>query len=139
MLKSKKMMTRNIPKEGILKDKVTNKPYPILISLFVISLSLLKPLPLVAVVVLSLSIYLLISKERRLIDFYDDYLIFYTDLKNEECYILYVDEILDWRIESCSKLLSLKVTLIDNKVITLSCGSKHKLLKYFKKNIPNKK
>lgn len=139
MLKSKKMMTRNIPKEGILKDKVTNKPYPILISLFVISLSLLKPLPLVAVVVLSLSIYLLISKERRLIDFYDDYLIFYTDLKNEECYILYVDEILDWRIESCSKLLSLKVTLIDNKVITLSCGSKHKLLKYFKQNIPNKK
>lgn len=138
MLKSKKMMVRNLPKDGILRDKVTNKPYPILVSLFVISLLLLKSLPLVAVVILCLSLYLLFSKERRLIEFYDDYVIFFTDLNNEECYILYTDEILDWRIESCRKLLSLQVTLINNKVVTLSCGSKHKLLKYFKQNIPNK-
>ncbi len=78
----------------------------------------------------------LFIKNERLVEFYDDYCVFYrTNAYRDECFLLFWNDILAWEIESGSEYDTLIVTLRNQKRICLKCVSRHKLIRYLKRNV----
>ena len=78
----------------------------------------------------------LFIKNERLIEFYDDYCVFYRmNANKDECFLLFLNDISAWEIHPGSEYDELSVTLRDQRKIVLKCVCKHKLTRYFKRYV----
>ena len=131
-MKSKKMKARNIPKNQNTIDTLTNKTYLFLFFVLLMGIVVSFKFIYVGIIFITFSLFMLLMKKIVVIAFYDDYVVFYLDKMNENVYILYLDEIINWMILNHKRGIEIKVTLKNQETITLNCTTKLKVLKYFK-------
>ena len=73
-----------------------------------------------------------------MIEFYDDYVVFYDEKIVDECFIVFWEDILLWRYQACKGSLDeIEIVLKDERHIRFQVFSKSKILKYFRKYAPN--
>lgn len=138
-VRSQSIKIRNLPQGHKCIACINAKPYLLFAIIGIIGLLLLlkEKYMILGIVFLFGSVYsFLFIKNERLVKFYDDYCVFYrTNAYRDECFLLFWNDILAWEIESGSEYDTLIVTLRNQKRICLKCVSRHKLIRYLKRNV----
>lgn len=138
-VKSKVLKIRNLPTGSKKIDKINAKPYLVLIVFLLVGIMLLfTSFYLIGIVISFLFLYcLLFIKNVTLVEFYEDYAVFYLNNGNEECFILFWEDITSWNIVSSRFDLDvLNIELRNRQCISLKCVSAKKVEKYFAKYAP---
>ncbi len=133
-IRSKVLKNRNIPSSGNLLGKVCSKPYGIIIIGIMMGTILLSNEHYISgiVILFLFSYYLFFVRNLKLIEFYDQYAVFYLHNGKDECYVLFWEDIESWMILSkWNDTDKLKVVLKNHEIITLNCIGKKKIKKYF--------
>lgn len=140
-IKSKILKIRNLPTNGKKIDQINSKPYMCIIVFLLFGIAMLwTSFYLLGIIItLIFLFYLLFVKDKTLVEFYDQYVIFYLNNGKEECFLLFWEDILHWDITQNRKDLDvLNIILKDNEQIALNCLSRKKIEKYFTSNMPCK-
>ena len=138
-VKSKVLKIRNLPTGSKKVDEINAKPYLFLIVFLLIGIVLLfTDLYLIGIVISFLFLYcLLFIRNVTLVEFYEDYAVFYLNNGNEECFILFWEDITSWNIaNSRFDLDVVNIELRNCQCISLKCVSVKKVKKYFSKYAP---
>lgn len=133
-VKSKILKIRNLPTDGKKIDQINAKPYSFIIVCLIAGISLMcTSLYLIGFIITFLFLYyLLFVKDVVLIEFYDQYAVFYLNNGKEECFLLFWEDVLRWSITSNRNDLDLlNIVLRNNECIALKCLSRKKVEKYF--------
>lgn len=133
-VKSKILKIRNLPTDGKKIDQINVKPYSFIIVCLIAGISLMcTSLYLIGFIITFLFLYyLLFVKDVVLIEFYDQYAVFYLNNGKEECFLLFWEDVLRWSITSNRNDLDLlNIVLRNNECIALKCLSRKKVEKYF--------
>ena len=141
-VKSKILKTRNLPKDGKKLDSIGTKPYMIICICIVLGFFLLfTRFYLFGIVLVILFLYyLLFVKNVVLIEFYDQYAVFYLNNGNEECFLLFWNDILKWNIsESRNELDELHIVLKNREHVDLKCLGKKKIKRWFSQFVDDEK
>lgn len=138
-VRSKLLKIRNIPQGHKLIDCINTKPYFVFSVLGSIGLLLVlrEKYMILGILLVFVAVYsFLFIKNERLIEFYDDYCVFYRmNANKDECFLLFWNDISAWEIHPGSEYDELSVTLRDQRKIVLKCVCKHKLTRYFKRYV----
>lgn len=138
-VRSQLLKIRNLPQGHKLIDHVNAKPYLVFCILGGIGILfvLREKYMILGILLLFIALYSFIFvKNERLIEFYDDYCVFYrTNANKDECFLLFWNDISAWEIHTGYEYDELSVTLKNQKKITLRCVCKHKLNRYFKRYV----
>lgn len=133
-VKSKILKIRNLPTDGKKIDQINAKPYSFIIVCLIAGISLMcTSLYLIGFIITFLFLYyLLFVKDVVLIEFYDQYAVFYLNNGKDECFLLFWEDVLRWSITSNRNDLDLlNIVLRNNECIALKCLSRKKVEKYF--------
>ena len=133
VVKSKVLKTRNLPVDGKLIDHCNAKPYLfILLAISIGALLLMTRFYLIGFVILCFFLYYLIFvKDVTLIEFYDKYAVFYFNNAENECFLLFWEDVEKWQVHSSRKDFDqVEVTLRNQQVVSLKCLERKKLERY---------
>jgi len=130
-----------LPSDTKPKKVIDAKPYPlfalgILLGIVLIICKAYAPAIIVVLLVIGFLIFL---PSRKLIEFYDDYMVIYNCHNLDECKIIYYDEvsyyIYHWGVNGDE----LELGLIDSSIERIECFSKMLFESYLKIFLPDKK
>jgi len=133
-VKSKVLKIRNLPTDGRKIDQINAKPYLIIAVFLFIGIALLfTRVYLIGIVITFLFLYcLLFVKDVVLIEFFENYAVFYLNNGKEECFLLFWQDVAKWSITSSRNDLDvLNIELKNQQCISLKCVSRKKVEKYF--------
>ena len=133
-VKSKCLKIRNIPTDGEFLGRINSKPYLFIIVAILIGLALLTTdFYMVGILLCLVFLYCLIFvKNLKLIEFYKEYAVFFLNNGNDECFLLFWQDVSSWNIEShVNDLDILHIQLKNGEEIALKCLSRKKIRKYF--------
>lgn len=133
-VKSKILKIRNLPTDGKKIDQINAKPYLFIIVCLIAGISLMcTNLYLIGIIITFMFLYyLLFVKDVVLIEFYDQYAVFYLNNGKDECFLLFWEDVQRWSITSNRNDLDLlNIVLRNNECIALKCLSRKKVEKYF--------
>ncbi|MEG0423542.1 MAG: hypothetical protein RSA96_01635 [Erysipelotrichaceae bacterium] len=134
-MKSKNLKVRNLPQDKEPVDKINSKPYAfIVVFLLMGTYMIITKYYFLGILIVAVFLYnLFFIKNRVNTEFYDDYVVFYNENDKEECFILFYDEIREWKyIRGRFDVDTLEVTFRDGKRIKFKSLSKGKMLKHFR-------
>lgn len=141
-VRSQSIKIRNLPQGHKRIGCINAKPYLLFGTIGMIGILLLlrEKYMILGVLLLLSSLYcFLFIKNERLVEFYDEYCVFYRmNTYRDECFLLFWNEIDDWKIQQGSEYDTLIITLRNQKKVHLKCVSRHKLIRYLKKNVNQK-
>ena len=140
-LKSKILKKWNLPSYGVRLGKITSKPYPILIAFLGggVILILVRQ-PVFGIAVCALSFYqLCIGHNDSLCEFYDQYVVFYSPKEPDDCYIMFWEDVAEWKYHSGVTHDTLHVLLKDGQVLDFSSLSRRKTEHFFRRFVPQLK
>ena len=141
-VKSKCLKIRNLPADGEYLGHVNSKPYLFIFVCLAIGVALLPTIfYMVGILMCLVFLYCLIFvKNIKLIEFYTQYAFFFLNNGNDECFLLFWDDVAKWNIESQRNDLDiLHIDLKDGQTISLKCLGRKKIVRYFEKYVPVQK
>ena len=133
-VKSKILKIRNLPKDGKRIDHVNAKPYLFIIVCLIVGVALLfTKIYFVGIVITLLFLYYFVFvRDVVLVEFYDQYAVFYLNNGKDECFLLFWEDVVKWEIiNNRNDLDHLNIIMRNQESITLKCLSKKKVAKYF--------
>lgn len=133
-VRSKVLKIRNLPHDGKKVAQITSKPYLFIIICLLIGGALLfTRMYLLGVVIAILFLcYLLFVRDVVLVEFFDRYVVFYLNNGQDECYLLFWEDVASWQlVQHRNDLDELKVVLKNQQTISLRCLGRKKLLRWF--------
>lgn len=135
-IRSKNLKIRNLPKNNKRLDQVNSKPYLFLIIFFTLGVSLLLCKSyLIGTVVTVLFLYnICFVRNSILIEFFEEYVVFYNTTQKDECFLLFWEDIAKWQYKNTKVDFDiLEITLKDGKQVSIKCIGKRKTLRYLKR------
>lgn len=139
-IKSKILKIRNLPKNECCIDCIKAKPYALIVFILLVGILLIWKtiLQLLGVVLFVFALfYLLFVKNRILVKFYPSYAVFYLYNGANECYLLFWEDVVSWKIVSKRKSLDmLELVLKDEQQVMLQCYMKRRIKKNLTKFAP---
>lgn len=140
-IRSQPLKIRNLPQGHKIIDHINAKPYLVFSVLGTVGILLVlwEKYMILGILLLLIALYCFIFiKNERLIEFYDDYCVFYRiNAYKDECFLLIWNDIASWEIHSGNEYDELTVILKNQKKITLKCVGKHKLTRYLHRFVKN--
>lgn len=133
-IKSKILKIRNLPCNETRLDTISSKPYTFICALLALGILLLcSSYYLIGVVVAIFSAYYLVAvKNVKLVEFYEEYAVFYLNNGKDECFVMFWEDVSQWEITgSRMDLDTLCVTLKNHQTISIRCVQRKKIQKYF--------
>jgi hypothetical protein len=141
-MRSQKIRTRNLPETKGKTKTVHLRPTAFLTVLLVIGAAFLflpSPWAGFGIWMVLLSLFgLIIMPNRKLCQFTEDYLILYNLHDQEECTILYWNEIVNWQYEWHPYYDQLDINMIDGSTETQEMFAKRSVARYLNRLIPGK-
>lgn len=139
-VRSRKLKIWNLPKNDTYISCINSKPYSILFTILIVAIALLIVYHrfLISMLLLSFSTYhLVFVKNKRIVEFYKDYSIFYEiNHQKDDCILVFWKDIKSWKFHANKKNEeSLCITLADNTVLEIQCVHRQKVEHYFRKFI----
>lgn len=137
-VRSKNLKIRNLPKGRKRIDCINAKPF-VLFGICLITGILLLILCnsyLIGTVLVLISLYnFLFIKNEILVEFYEEYAVFYrTTSYKDECFLLFWNDVRDWYIQRAkSNYDEIHISLKNDQKVVLKCVSKHKIQRYFRR------
>ncbi|MEG0274169.1 hypothetical protein [Amedibacillus sp. YH-ame10] len=133
-VRSKILKIRNLPTSGHKIAQIKAKPYGFILLFLCFGIALLCTRFFIVGIIISVIFcyYLLFVKDMLLIDFYDTHAVFYLNNGNDECFLLFWEDIYHWEITSTRKDLDvLNIILKNNQTYQLKCLGRKKIEQYF--------
>lgn len=133
-VKSKILKIRNLPCNGKKIAEIKAKPYGFILLFLGVGLLLLcTRFYFLGIVIAALFLYyLLFVKDILLVEFYDLYAVFYLNNGNDECFLLFWEDIYHWDISSSRRDLDvLNIMLKNDQTYSLKCLGKKKIVRFF--------
>lgn len=134
-VKSKCLKIRNLPSDGEYLGHINSKPYAFIIIGILIGAALLATsFYLVGIVLCLVFLYCLVFvKNIKLVEFYKDYVVFFLNNGNDECFLIFWQDVASWEMEShVNDLDILHIHLKNGKDVSLKCLSRKKIETYFR-------
>lgn len=143
-VRSKMLKIRNLPKEHRRLGVINSKPVVLFVVLLGVGIVLvaMKQNFLIGIILITLSLYnMLFIRGDHLVEFYDDYVVFYhINANKDECYLVFWEDIAAWQIQrNGMNYDELVIGLKNHQTIRFQCVSKMKLERYFKRCVNNVK
>lgn len=140
-MRSKELKNYNLPDNRMYNEALEAKPIELLLVLLFIGvlLVILKYYVYGITFLLLAIICLLFLPNRRLIEFYDTYMIVYNKARKDECNIIYYEDIKSWEYQVKVSYDSLILTLIDDSIQKCNGYSKTRFEKCLNKYLKDKK
>ena len=135
-VKSKILKIRNIPKNGKKIAEIKAKPYGMILLFLCLGLALLCTRFYFLGIIISavFMYYLVFVKDILLVEFYEEFAVFYLNNGNDECFLLFWEDIYHWDITSSRRDLDvLNIMLKNNQTYALKCLGKKKIMRYFER------
>lgn len=136
-IKSTRLKCRNLPYDQEPVDCINSKPIVALCCLIVLGvLLLLRPtLFFLGLFAIGIAIHgIFFAKDNILVEFNEQYAIFYLDEKREDCYVLYWMDVISYEfIQKAFDTDQLSVELVDGQVVMFKVLNKRILQRNFKK------
>lgn len=139
-MKSKELKSYNLPDHRLYNDCIDAKP--IVMLMFIMSVGFM--VMFLGLYVQGAAIFIvsafsiLFLPSRRLIEFYDDYMIVYNKARKDECNIIYYDDAKYFEYISSVYMDKVIITLSDDSTQSVSAFSKTKFEKQIGRYIPKK-
>lgn len=140
-VRSKRLKTRNLPQNNKRIDRVNSKPYVfIVLSLCAGCVMIYKNHYFIGSLISVLFLYNLVCiKNKIIMEFYPDYVVFYAEHEKDECFILFWEDVESWSYHiGKNDLDTVNVTLKDQSAICFKSLSKRKTMRHFKKYASSK-
>ena len=115
-MKSKELKNYNLPDNRTYNETLDAKPMKLLLVIMIIGfIVLICKQYIYGACIFFLSIYycILFLPSRRIIEFYDDFMIVYNKARKDECNIVYYDDIKSWEYKVSVSSDQLVITLKD--------------------------
>ena len=126
-MKSKELMTHNLPEENQLISQIDARPTSLFVFLIMVSLfSFLINIPKAyGVILLIYSISCLIYMPRViLMEFYNEYMVIYNKADKTKCVLVYYEDVISWYYSRGSSHDYLYIELEDGKQVRVEAFSK---------------
>lgn len=133
-VKSKILKIRNLPCNETRLDTISSKPYAFICVILALGILLLcsSYYLIGAVVSIFSAYYLLAVKNVKLVEFYENYAVFYLNNGKEECFVMFWEDVAQWEISgNRMDLDTLNVMLKNNQSISIRCVQRKKIEKFF--------
>lgn len=134
-MKSKILRTANLANERICGELRT-RPTGFFATLFLIGISFLlfdRVYQAIGMLMVAFSCFsLFIAQDKVLIQFSEEYLVLHNTMDDEECKLIYWDEIVNWSYLKRTKYDYLVVELIDGTTEKMECFNRIKVENYMK-------
>ncbi|MFV0379934.1 MAG: hypothetical protein ACK5KQ_03820 [Anaerorhabdus sp.] len=131
-MKSKVLSVKNIPINDTCIKMVDLKPRGqfIFVLFLAIFVSYIYPsLLMLCIVMFTMSLFcLLFFPNRKIISFYQDYIVLYNQKNRNFCSLVYWDEILYWSYKKNSEKDELIIELVNNQVEVVECYSRRSVV-----------
>ncbi|MBP3891813.1 MAG: hypothetical protein J6D29_06535 [Solobacterium sp.] len=141
-MKSQVIKVKNIPAQEDKSASIRVKPMLALFLLMIFGIySLVRnPYMLTAsLMMIMISLFaLLLLPDRKLADFYPDFLVLYNDRDRSSCALIYWDEIVQWQYEWHASYDLLVIHLVDGSSQQVEMYSKYRVAKLMNLYAPNK-
>lgn len=138
-VKSNRFKCRNLPKSYTINEKIKSKPIMMMVVSGIVGAVLMIDQKLIAigVVLVAISLYgLFLTKNHTIIGFGDDFVIFYLDDHEEDCYLIYFNDIERFEfVHSTFDVDRLKLELKDHRKLEFKLFERHKVESNFKKHL----
>ena len=140
-MRSKELKNYNLPDNRMYNEALEAKPIELLLVLLFIGvlLVILKYYVYGITFLLLAIICLLFLPNRRLIEFYDTYMIVYNKARKDECNIIYYEDVKSWEYQVKVSYDSLILTLTDESIQKCNGYSKKRFEKCLNKYLKDKK
>lgn len=138
-IQSNRLKCRNLPADYEVLDKTTSKPLGSLATVALCGLVLMitPDYMFLGSLIAFVSFYsLFFSPTVVLVEFCDEFVIFYLDDKRENCYVIYWNEIAGYEYKA--QWINpdyVKITLMDGSVHSFKCLSRQQLMRNFQKHV----
>lgn len=141
-IRSKRLYSHNLPEDRSIETKINSKPTAglLVFVFFGISLMCVGKLWIFGLLIALMALAgVLFIKNHVMTELSSDHAVFYKDTNREECFILYWDDVEEWKIMPMKTGLDqLIIELKDGEKVCFTVFSRRKIEKYFKKYAPNK-
>lgn len=140
-MKSKELKNYNLPDNRTYNETLDAKPMALLLIIMIVGFVLLINGKYIygACIFFVSSACLMFLPSRRIIEFYDDFMIMYNKARKDECNIIYYDDIKAWEYKISVSADKLILTLKDDSIQTCDAYSKTKFEEYMNKYCKDKK
>lgn len=140
-MRSKELKNYNLPDNRMFNETLEAKPFELLAVFLVASIILLVfKYYVYGFTIMAFSIIcLFFLPSRRLIEFYDSYMILYNKARKDECNIIYYEDIKYWEYKTKVSYDQLIITLNDDSVQKCDGYSKVTFEKRLNKYLKDKK
>lgn len=140
-MKSKELKNYNLPENRTYNEAIEAKPMVLLLLIMAIGFGLM----LIKQYIVGISLFLfgaaclIFLPNRRIIEFYDDYMILYNKARKDECNVVYYDDVKSWEYKTRVSIDELVITLNDDTIQKVDAFSKIEFESDLNKYLKNKK
>lgn len=140
-MKSKELKNYNLPDNRTYNETLEAKPIGLLLMIMTVGFYLIvrKYYIYGCALFFFSAACLIFLPGRRLIEFYDDYMILYNKARKDECNIIYYDDIKSWEYKTSVSMDELVLILNDGSVQKCNGYSKTEFENHLNKYIKDKK
>ena len=140
-MKSKELKNYNLPDNRAYNESLETKPIGLLLVILGVGFYLiLRKFYIYGCALFFFSAACLIFLPgRRLIEFYDEYMIVYNKARKDECNIIYYDDVKSWEYKTSVSMDELVLTLNDDSIQKCNAFSKKEFEKSLNKYIKEKR
>ena len=132
-MNSKDIKTYNLSNDTRILYRLELKPTFLLVVSMLIGFILVIPFTSIGVVIISIASYCLVFLPSRvLLEFHDDYVIFYNKASHEDCVMIYYEDIMKWRYIKGRKVDYLVVELEDGTRENIECFNYRAVTRYMR-------
>ena len=141
LMKSKELKNYNLPENRAYNDAIEAKP--MILLLFIMGIGFIMMLLKEYVVGISLFLFgaacLIFLPNRRIMEFYDDYMILYNKARKDECNIVYYDDVKSWEYKTRVSMDELIIILNDDSIQKIDGYSRIEYENHLNKYLKDKK
>lgn len=140
-MKSKELKNYNLPENRTYNEAIEAKPMALLLIIMAIGFGLM----LIKQYIVGISLFLfgaaclIFLPNRRIIEFYDDYMILYNKARKDECNVVYYDDVKSWEYKTRVSMDELVITLNDDTIQKVDAFSKIEFESDLNKYLKDKK
>lgn len=141
-MKSKILKIRNLPQDKTVMYTLQAKPFIFLMTMMIVSIFIAifnATNFLYAIVIFLVALFAIVFMPDSLIlQFMKEYMVIYHNLRRNECYLVYYDEIKVWQYQWSLQKDYLYLQLIDDAEFCVECFNRRKVKAFLKQCCPNK-
>ena len=140
-MKSKELKNYNLPENRAYNEAIEAKPMVLLLVIMGIGFILM----LLKEYIVGISLFLLGAScliflpNRRIIEFYDEYMILYNKARKDECNVVYYDDVKSWDYKTRVSMDELTITLNDDSIQKIDAFSRIEFENDLNKYLKDKK